>query len=64
MKAYLVTRDPRGAWPRDVKILYLPFAEEDVLYVVDERRGFVEISGREKIEEFIGQLRSGRRTSQ
>ncbi|WP_053240268.1 hypothetical protein [Pyrobaculum islandicum] len=64
MRAYLVTRNPQGEWPGEIKVLYMPFVDEDVLYVVDERRGFLEIRGREKIVEFITQLKNGRQISQ
>jgi len=63
VKAFLVTRNPPAALPEDVKVLYIPFVEEDVLYIFDERFGFLEITGREKIGEFIAQ-RSARRSSQ
>ena len=58
MKAYLVTREP-SRWPGDVKVLYIPFADEDVLYIFDEKRGFMEIRGRDRITEFIASLRNG-----
>jgi hypothetical protein len=38
VKAYLVTREP-SRWPGDVKVLYIPFADEDVLYIFDEKEG-------------------------
>ena len=34
---------------RDVKVLYIPFADEDVLYIFDEKRGFMEIRGRDRL---------------
>jgi hypothetical protein len=58
VKAYLVTREP-SRWPGDVKVLYIPFVDEDVLYIFDEKRGFMEIRGRDRITEFIARLRNG-----
>lgn len=59
VKAYIVTREP-SKWPGDVKVLYVPFVDEDVLYLFDEKRGFIEIRGRDKIAEFIVRLRNER----
>jgi hypothetical protein len=58
VKACLVTREP-SRWPGDVEVLYIPFADEDVLYIFDEKRGFMEIRGRDRITEFIARLRNG-----
>jgi hypothetical protein len=59
VKAYIVTREP-SKWPGGVKVLYVPFIDEDVLYLFDEKRGFIEIRGRDKIAEFIVRLRNER----
>ncbi|MEZ0320157.1 MAG: hypothetical protein ABWK05_09260 [Pyrobaculum sp.] len=61
MKAYLVTREP---WlvEREVRILQIPFVEEEVLYVVDKKVGFVEVRGRENIMNFINQLKNERQS--
>ncbi|MEM1597605.1 MAG: hypothetical protein QXP31_10910 [Pyrobaculum sp.] len=63
MKAYLVTREP---WlvEKEVRVVQIPFVEEEVLYVVDRRVGFVEIRGRENILNFINQLKNGRQNVQ
>ncbi len=53
-----MTREP-SRWPGDVKVLYIPFADEDVLYIFDEKRGLMEIRGRDRITEFIARLRNG-----
>jgi hypothetical protein len=54
-----MTREP-SKWSGDVKVLYVPFIDEDVLYLFDEKRGFIEIRGRDKIAEFIVRLRNER----
>jgi hypothetical protein len=33
-----MTREP-SKWPGDVKVFYVPFIDEDVLYIFDEKRG-------------------------
>ncbi|WP_193322549.1 hypothetical protein [Pyrobaculum calidifontis] len=63
MKAFLVTKNPSTPLPEGIKVVYIPFVEEDVLYIFDERFGFLEITGKEKIGEFIAQ-RSAQRSSQ
>jgi len=63
VKAFLVTKNPPSTLPEGVKVVYIPFVEEDVLYIFDDRFGFLEITGKEKIGEFIAQ-RSARRSSQ
>jgi hypothetical protein len=57
VKAYLVTKEP-ARWAGKVKVVYIPFAEEEVLYVFDGRTGFIEISGRDNITEFIVQMKN------
>ena len=64
VKAYLVTRDSATLHTPGLKVIHIPFADEDTLYVFDERVGYLEIRGREKIQEFINRLRSEKQTSQ
>jgi len=47
VKAFLVAKNPPTTLPEGVKVV-LPFVEEDVLYIFDERFSFLEITGREK----------------
>jgi hypothetical protein len=43
VKAYIVTTEP-SKWPGDVKVLYVPFIDEDVLYIFDEKSIFDKIN--------------------
>ncbi|HII47407.1 hypothetical protein [Pyrobaculum aerophilum] len=64
MKAYLVTKERGAQLGPGVEVIHIPFVEEDTLYVFDEKTGYVEIRGRDRIVEFLNRLKNGRRISQ
>ena len=64
MKAYLVTKERETQLGPGVEVIHIPFAEEDTLYVFDEKTGYVEIRGRDRIVEFLNRLKNVKRISQ
>lgn len=64
VKAILVTREPPEGAEEVVKVIKLPFVDEDILYVVDNKTGFMEVRGREEIMKFISAMKGARRIAQ